>query len=135
MSLIELNRDPSARQLRQFGGISLLMLPFLAWLWGGDAGWIIGAAASGGLLVLLSWIYPKAVKPVFLGLSLLTLPIGLVMGELILLIIFFGVFLPIGFIFILLRRDGLERRLLPDATTYWRPKAQAGKPTDYFHQW
>ena len=144
MSLIELNREPSVRQLRQFGAASLVMLPLLTWWWGsdslklgggGDARWIGGAAAVGGLLALLSWIYPKAVKPVFLGLSLLTLPIGLVMGELILLMIFFGVFLPIGFIFILLRRDGLERRFSPDAASYWRPKAQAEKPSDYFHQW
>ena len=35
MKLIEINWQPTDRQLRQFGVICLVALPALGWLWGG----------------------------------------------------------------------------------------------------
>ncbi len=134
MALIDINRDPTTRQLRQFGVISLCVLPLVGWLWGAGRptlGWL---AVIGGVIAVTSLTWPKAVKPLFVGLTLLTAPIGIVVGELAQLLIYFGVFLPIGLIFRLMRRDTLQLRLDREAKTYWRPKPPPRHAASYFRQ-
>ena len=81
MALVDINFDPSSRQLRQFGWIATLGFPLVAWMWGYEGislGW---AAAIGGMCALLGTIAPQSLKYPFLLLSLLTWPIGIVVGE------------------------------------------------------
>jgi hypothetical protein len=50
-------------------------------------------------------------------------------------VLFYGVFLPLGMVLRVLRRDSLQRKILPGAATYWQPKQQPSDPADYFRQW
>jgi hypothetical protein len=70
-----------------------------------------------------------------LGLTIITFPIGVVVGEVVMMAIYFAVFLPIGMIFRLMRRDALERGIDKSAPTYWQPKKQPAKVDSYFRQW
>ena len=134
MPLIEINRDPTDRQLRQFGGVCLLALPAIGWLWGTTTP-TIGVLAGIGLVVAaISFALPGVVRPLFIGVSLVTAPIGLVLGELALLIVYYGVFLPIGLLFRLTRRDALQLRQDRDAETYWQVKAPPKNTESYFRQ-
>ncbi|QDU62996.1 hypothetical protein Pan216_38700 [Planctomycetes bacterium Pan216] len=135
MKLIGMNWSPNDRQLRQFGLIAAVALPLIAWLWGGGSGWIVAGGAVGTALAAIGWLAPRALKPLFLGLSLVTLPIGLVVGELVLAAIYFGLFMPIAILFRLVGRDALERRIDRSATTYWQPKKRPAGPASYFNQW
>lgn len=134
MKLFEINWNPTPRQLRQFGAIAGLVLPLVAWRCGG-APVVIGAwALAGAALAGLGWFVPRALRWPFLGLTLLALPIGLVVGELALLSIYFGVFLPIGLAFRLMRRDRLKLRLDRQAATYWERKPRPAGAASYYRQ-
>ncbi len=153
MALIEINRDPSPRELRQFGLIALFALPLLAWLFttstdirgclfggqaliwhGGNVAAIAVSAVVGGSLALLGYIKPQWLAPIFIGLSYLTMPIGLVLGEAIMLITYFALFVPVGLFFRLIGRDSLQRKINRASNSYWREKRQPREAQSYFRQ-
>jgi hypothetical protein len=153
MRLLELNRNPSPRQLRQFGTIMMVGLPLAAWLltkqttlagrlfhgqaWHWDDGNLTAitiCAALGFACGLAALIDPRWLKPLFIGLSVITMPIGLVVGELVLMIVYFGLFTPLGLLLRLVRPDPLTRRIDRLAATYWTPRPQRTDPGRYFRQ-
>ena len=88
----------------------------------------------GLVLALVGVVAPKAIKPVFLALTVVTTPIGMVLGKVVMLLVYMGVFLPIGIIFRLTRRDALQLKLDRQARTYWQPKQQPRDVSSYFRQ-
>ncbi len=142
--LVKITWNPSDRQLRQFGVCALVALPLLGWFVVGPTDpttWIASQAGVYGLFTalallggLLAWLRPKTLKPAFLAATLVTLPIGIVVGELLLLIIFFGIFTPVATLFRLMGRDALDRRFDPPASSYWSPKSQPTDVQQYFRQ-
>ncbi len=135
MKLVEVNWTPTPKQLRQFGLMCLVALPFLGWMWSASSGvmtWLIGIGVG---LALVGLAIPMALKPIFIGLMLIALPIGMVVSELVMVLIYFGVFLPIGICFKLVKRDALKRSLDPQGETYWEPKKAAKNAASYYRQW
>ena len=135
MSFMDINWKPDHRQLRQFAWMALIALPLIGWIWGASTNVLSGLAAVGAILVILSYLAPAAVQPIFLGLTLLTFPIGLVVGEVVKVMIYVTVFLPIALIFRLLRRDALELKVDQTKMTYWKPKKKPQSVENYFRQW
>ena len=136
MALVDMNWNPPEKQLRQFGWIALIALPVLGGFWSGGNATVIAVTASlGALAAGIGWLQPRWLKPVFLGLSLLFLPIGIVVSEAALLLIYFGLFTPMGLFFRLIGRDRLERQLDRQAKSYWKPKRQPNGPASYLKQW
>ena len=144
MAAIHVNWNPTDRQLRQFSGIAVVGLPLVGWLFSGRPGpatWHLGQAAlvgglagAGGLLALAGLLRPRLVRPVYLAAAVLTFPLGLVLGEVILLLIWAIVFVPVALLFRLLGRDALDRTLQRDKETYWRPKARPPDVRSYYRQ-
>jgi len=134
MKLVEINWNPTSRQLRQFALICLFTLPGITWLWGGGLTLVGLMSAAGAALALVGWFQPALIKPLFLGMMIVAAPIGMVVGEIAMLLVFFCVILPISLLFRLTRRDALERRLDHQATTYWRPKKQLRNAASYYRQ-
>ena len=60
------------------------------------------------LCPILSLFYPKALLPIYLILSLIAIPIGFVISNIILLLIFYIIVTPIGIFFRLIGRDQLS---------------------------
>jgi len=136
MSVVAIDWNPTDRHVRQFAVAALVALPALSWIWsGGNLTVVAALAACGSLLGLVGWLSPRTIRPVFLALTLLMLPLGIVIGELVLLIVYFGVFLPIGLTFRLVGRDSMTRALERNARTYWSDKAQPRGRGSYFQQW
>jgi hypothetical protein len=127
MKLIEPCLNPNRRQLRQFGLAGLAAVPLAGWLWSGSPEAFWALAALGALLGLLAVAAPRALTPAFVAASLLSLPIGIIVGELAVAVVFFGLFVPLGILFRLIGRDALQLRIDRRAETYWQPKRQ---PTD-----
>jgi saxitoxin biosynthesis operon SxtJ-like protein len=134
MKIVEMNWHPTDRQLRQFGLIALVALPGLGWLWhlGMPATQVL--AAFGIVAATAALIYPRALKYPFVVLCLLSLPFGIVLGEVILLLSFVTIFVPLAFVFRCLGRDALQRGFDPNASTYWQPKAAPAGPGSYLRQ-
>lgn len=135
MSLVEINWDPADRQLKQFGWVSLVVLPLLAWLWAGTAVAIVIWGGIGAGLAAVGMRAPRVLKPVFIGLSLIFLPIGLIVGELVMLLVFVVAFVPMGLLFRVLGRDRLQLKLDRKAETYWQDKHTPSDPRRYFRQY
>jgi len=134
MKLIQMNWHPSDQQLQQFGLASLLAFPVIAWFWGASQNVLACASAVGVFLTLIGSLRPQALRPVFLGLCLVTLPIGLIVSELTLFLMFLLVFFPIGAVFRWLRRDALALQSR-SAGSYWEIKTQPGSVAGYYRQW
>jgi hypothetical protein len=137
MSLVTMNWDPNPRQLRQFGlaalGFGLLLAGWLFW----RDGWSMPVYAVGGcgvLLGLMGLAAPEMVRYPYLACLAVSYPVGLVMSQVLVAVIYFGVLTPVALVFRLIGRDALERRLEPAAATYWQPKARPGGPESYFRQ-
>jgi hypothetical protein len=141
-----LNLRPTPRQLRRFGVVALVGFGILGgWtLWkGGLFGADFGAAgptvayallALGGLSGLLAIVYPRGNLPVFVGLTLLTFPIGWVVSHVILGLLFWVVLVPVGLVLRLLGRDALSRTFDESAETYWTDVKSSSRSERYFQQ-
>jgi len=134
--LIEINRNPDRRQLRQFGLCSLIALWLASWVWAGALpAWSLLATGTVGVgLGVLAIVAPGALRLPFLVLSIATAPIGLLVAELVLVVIFLGAFVPMSLIFRILGRDALRLRFDRDRASYWQPKQQPKSIESYFQQ-
>jgi len=138
MALLEIKRDPTNREVRQF---SCYWLPaFCAlvalWIWlRWDAGlWALAPLIAGALSVLVGLLRPEGMRLVFLGWMWAAFPLGWLVSHLLLAAIYYLVLTPIGLIMRVLGRDPLARRFEPKATTYWTPHAPPRDPAQYFRQ-
>lgn len=137
--MIEINRTPSRRQLRQFAAfwfpafwalVGFLLyrrfgpgvLPYAVW----------GTAAAVSVAGLLS---PAFMRWVFVGMMTLTFPIGWVISNVILMLVYYGVLTPIGLAMRLAGRDPMQRRFEPGARSYWVPRSGDVAPSRYFRQY
>jgi hypothetical protein len=144
MALVEINWNPRDRQLRQFGLITLVALPLVSWalnhfaapaeMSGAGAAIIACLVIAGVALGLAGLIAPRALRPSFVGLQLLAWPIGLVMSELLMLVVYFGLFAPTALWFRLIGRDVLQRRVDHSAPSYWSARPAVTDVQRYFRQ-
>ncbi len=144
--LIEINLRPDERTLRQFGFIALagfMLLALLAWqewllfrfgLGGARVPLALGFAAVAGLALGGSLVYPKANRPLYVGLTLLALPIGIVVSSVIMGMLFYLVISPIGFLLRGIGRDPLNRHFVREAETYWENPRPVRENESYFRQ-
>jgi hypothetical protein len=146
-TLIPINLRPSPKMLRQFGIAGLLgfgVLGLCAFLERGPFGFGLGElrqpVALGLWLVALTslgfgLVFPKGNLPLYVLLTLITYPIGLILSPLILGLIFFGVLGPIALLIRVFGRDPLSRRYDPRLGSYWVERAGAPSLERYFRQY
>lgn len=135
--MIEVNKNPSARELRQFGGIWLVFFSLATgvyWHRGGDgtialAVWAAAAAAALAGFAHLPWM-----RLIFVGMSYLAFPIGWVVSHLLLGAVYYLVLTPVGLIMKIAGRDPLERKLDRSASTYWVRLPEVRDTERYFRQ-
>ena len=138
MSIVQINKDPTRRQLNQFGFIWLGFLvlfgviahfkfasPQLArWLW-------IAAV----VVPIVGWLVPAFMRLVFLGMSYLAWPIGFVVSHVVLAVVYYLVLTPIGLLTRLFGYDSMKRKFDPEAESYWVERPAEGVDSKrYFRQ-
>ena len=131
---LTLNLQPAEKQLRQFAVLCLIAFPLLTWLWTRQlpaTGW---AACVGAVVAVAGWLQPGLVRPLFVLLTLVTFPIGLVAGELAMLLVYLLALAPLAIVFRLIGRDTLQRRSPTEAKSFWQPRDRTRKIEDYFRQ-
>lgn len=134
---------PARSQLLVFASAALVVLPLAAWIarTSDDGTWtsadtlLVWCAVGVGLaLVVLAWLAPVAVRPIYVAASIAVWPLSIVVGEISLLLLFYGVFLPLGLFFRLIGRDALHRTWARQSASYWRRRTTAGDSASYFRQ-
>ena len=135
--MIDIQWNPKKKQLRQFAGI---WFPAFC----GLIGWIVGAKSGHWGAVQAAWVvcgvqallgvcFPAAIRPVFVGLILLTYPIGWVVSHLLLGAIFYLLFLPIGLVLRITGHDLLQLKP-PPGNTLWKTPVGKTDPASYLRQ-
>ena len=138
MALVSLNLSPSEKQLKDFGFISLIMFFVIGLLLSGLGkipvkGFMVFCLV-GVVLYVLGRISVVLIKPIYLGMILLTFPIGWVVSHLVMALFYYGIITPVAVLFRLLNRDPLCRKYEPNAETYWLRYKQKRSAKDYFRQ-
>lgn len=138
MKWSELPFHPRDRTLRQFAVgwlvvFTLLGLSQYHWHHRTQLGWwLIGLALALGVPGLF---FPKLLRPIFVGWMILAFPIGWAVSLLLLLLLYFVIFTPIGWLLRLRGRDMLGRKSAAGAVTFWTPKHSVFDVTRYFRQY
>jgi len=129
--------DPPRKTLRQFAGLWLIFFGGLA-LWQALVRGQPRLAAIFAILAVtigpLGLTRPQSVRLIYVGWMVLAFPIGWTISQIILAVMFFGLFAPIALLFRLLGRDPLHRTRHPERESYWAPKPASADLRRYFKQ-
>jgi len=129
--------DPPRTTLRQFAGLWLVFFGGLA-LWQALVRGQPRLAAIFAILAVtigpLGLTRPDWVRLIYIGWMVLAFPIGWTISQIILAVMFFGLFAPIALLFRLLGRDPLHRTRHPERESYWAPKPASADLRRYFKQ-
>ena len=127
--------DSSRPALRQFGYLvgGVLLVLGLVLFARGRPSWA-GFTTAGGLLVLAAGLAPGCLRPLQRPWMMLAVLMGAVVSPLVLALIYYGVFTPIGLLARLRGRDFLEGHPDPAVDTYWKPRPPAPGGTRYERQ-
>ena len=139
MSLLQINRNPSARELRQFAGIWFPL--FLAIV--GGVLWVkfdLPLAAPilwtlAAVLAVVGILRPPVIRPLFVGWMIAAYPIGWLFSHALMAVVFFGIMTPIGFVMRLFGYDPMRQRVDPAANTYWKQHTTGSEAAEYFRQY
>lgn len=144
--MISLNLNPDRATLRKFGFIALVAFLLLAaaayyekliFAFGlGDArettAYVLaGLAVACGVFSLVA---PGLNRPIFVGLTLISFPIGFVLSYVFLGSLFFLLIAPIAIVFKIIGRDKMARSIAKDTSSYWSDCAPVTNKDRYFNQ-
>jgi hypothetical protein len=134
--MVKINHHPSSRELRWFAGLWLPATCCVVAFWiaradaWGLAYTVVGVGVGLGSCGL---VFPPLMRPVFIGLSYATLPIGWVLSWVVLAGIYYLLLTPTGLVLRLLGRDSMGLKA-GEASSYWESAAGEGDVETYFRQ-
>ena len=138
MSLVEINWHPDNKQLRAFGIIALIASMAIGLLFyllkGLSPLWLLVIFAAGCAVFLISRISVTLTRVIYIGLTAITLPIGLVVSFILLAVFYFLLITPLGLLFRLMGRDTLNRKFERTTKSYWVPYEPPDSLDRYFQQ-
>ncbi len=137
MQWSDISFAPSSRTLRQFAGLWIIFF-------GGLACWHGFVRDHTTLATVFAWLAitvgpigllrPQAIRLVYTGCMVVTFPIGWVVSRVMLGLLFYLVFTPIGLLFRMMGRDALQLRSGSDQASFWAPKAMPSDMRNYLRQ-
>jgi len=136
--LIEVQWHPTSKQLRVFGvgGLlaSIIAALVLHFVWGAALLYTVVVLVAGATICLCSLTSPAATRILYLGLTLVAMPIGFVVSIVLLAAFYFLLLTPVALVFRLIGRDALCRRFDAATESYWVPHKPSEDMERYFHQ-
>jgi hypothetical protein len=134
---IRLHLNPDLRMLRQFGLLCVAFSVAVAYVhsrtYGADS-IVIGLFTAATVAGVSAVIAPRLLKPIFVAWSIAAFPIGWIVSHLILALLFYGVFTPVGFALRILRVDSLQLQN-PKSASHWKDRSQPADLKQYFRQY
>lgn len=133
--MIKVDWKPGAKQLREFGLFALVGFPAIAgmllWLQDIDLSIVYGLCGLGLVCGILGFAAPATLRPLYVVMMLIALPIGFVISHVLLATIFFLLVTPLGLIFRLFGKDPLPKRPDPNLKSYWTVREKPRAPASY----
>lgn len=137
MAIVDINWNPSRRELRWFAGLLIVFCAIVAWVVNRgreDSTLPIVIAATGAVLGVAGLALPGFIRYVYVVWMVAVTPIAFVVSNLIVAMVFYAVVLPIGFAMKFVGRDALELRFQREADTFWVKKKMPTDTRRYFRQ-
>jgi hypothetical protein len=138
MALIQINKNPSKRDVRLFSGLWFTLffafVGFQTWRKTGHLEWALYIWSIAATISVVCLIVPAVGRAVFVGLSYLTFPIGYVVSHVVMAIVFYGVFAPIGLVMRIVGYDPMQRGFDKTARSYWVERIEKRSTESYFRQ-
>ena len=137
MSLVEINKNPSPRELWWFGLIVLAFGGFVSAILYARFRWPVGSwipLAALSVVAAVYYLVPAVRRPIYLGWMYAFLPLGMLTSFLLLAVIYFLIFTPIGLVMRLVGRERVPKGFDRQATSYWMKRLAARPPESYFRQ-
>lgn len=134
--MIAPNWSPDPKQLRRFAVACLpgfALIGYGAHRWTDSTGLLATAVAIGGACFVVGLLRPERLRPIYLGMTAIALPLGWLASHVVLRAVFYGLLTPLGLVFRLMGRDPL-RLAKPDVTSYWQEHRQQTDPVTYYRQ-
>lgn len=124
--------------MRQFAGACLVFFPAI-----GLHQYFVRNHHTAGLVLIgfglvvgtIGLIWPVAVRWFFVAWMIAAFPIGWVLSQVMLFLMFFGIITPVALLFRLQGRDLLRRKPAPAETTFWSVKETPHDVRRYFSQY
>lgn len=135
--MMTLDLHPTDRMLRQFAGAWLLVFSGLAanqWLTRGHPRAAIALAGIALVIGVAGLLRPRLVRWLFVGATVLAFPIGWVVSQVMLVVLFIGVVTPVALLFKVRGRDRLARKRSAQSS-YWKPKTAMEDMRRYLRQY
>ena len=136
--MLDINFHPAERILRQFAAACLVVFSALAanqWLMRDNpriaATFLVVGLMVGGIGLMR----PRAVRWLFVASTIAAFPIGWVVSQVMLIVLFVGVITPVALLFRLQGRDRLSRKPTSGRSSYWKPKATTEDIARYLRQY
>jgi len=138
MSLIEINWQPSRKDLRNFGIVALVATGLVALLLhvlkGLSIQWSAVIFAAGLTIFVVSMVSVRLTRVIYLSLIIATVPIGYIVSFAVLAAFYFLLLTPLAILFRLIGRDPLHRKFDSSAKSYWVPHQLPDSLDRYFRQ-
>ncbi|MFP6765259.1 MAG: SxtJ family membrane protein, partial [Planctomycetaceae bacterium] len=113
MAIVDINWNPTRKDLRWFAGLLIPFCGAVAWSIGeGDLSQPgpMGIVAAGLAIGITGLVSPDGIRYLYLAWMVAVSPIAFVMSSVIVGFVFYVVVLPLGLLMKLSRRDALQRR-------------------------
>jgi RsiW-degrading membrane proteinase PrsW (M82 family) len=138
MSLIEIKKDFSRKELLWFGPLFALFVGIVGWILMHrfavhKAAYVLWAIAA--VLIVVYYLIPAIRRPVYLGWMYAVMPIGWVISHALLTGIYLLLITPIGLLMRLVGYDPMKRRFDRSAETYWVTREPPADMNRYFKQY
>ena len=138
MTWSDISRNPSPKTLRQFAAAWLVFL-----LAGGAHQYLArGHHRTGVVLAVLAVFFgglgliaPRAIRWLFVGAMVVAFPVGWLVSQVMLLLMFYLIVTPVALVFRLRGRDPLARKPAPGRASFWEPKTTPQDVRSYFRQY
>jgi hypothetical protein len=138
MALIELNLDPSQRELRIFGAVLFpaffVLVSTIVWVASGSLPAVVAILGAAFCIAAIGLVYLPFMRMVYITWMYAAYPIGMTVSHVVLASCYYLLLTPIGLLTRLFRRDPLARRLDRSRQSYWTPRKQRVGVDQYFRQ-
>ncbi|HEB53420.1 MAG TPA: hypothetical protein ENI87_09225 [bacterium] len=138
--MIKLDFNPDRNALRQFAWIALVGLPLLVYVvlkivgvasWTHPAMYVAYGVAVGQLVLLLAGV-PILARVLFVALTLVAFPIGMIVSTVLVAFVYYLVLTPIGLFFRLIGRDLMHKKPDRACKSYWVERDGERPADSYF---
>lgn len=136
--MLSINWSPPTKQLKSFAALwfplfflflgTILAINLNAW----SETKIVWAFCFG--ISFLGYFLPSLIRPLFVGLLVITFPIGWIVSHLFLLLIFYLVITPLGFVMKIKKHDPLNLKM-PKEPSMWKEIEAIKDPSRYLKQY